>query len=186
VNVVDASREEIKQMHLIKIARYGVVTRTATKVVSFSNRLGHFAWWIVTKLGGVERSLFQNSILTTIRTTMINRTRKICSVFVCMNLWFHFYRTKECLVLENVSLGLCVICTKAYWVFSCLSFRPEVSWHGYVLHQGTASQGLTPAHSHCIPLIAHIALCHKWRHAFYVTRPLLCARITCYVTVITE
>jgi hypothetical protein len=25
---------------------------------------------------------------------------------------------------------------------------------------------------------------HKWRHAFYVTRPLLCARITCYVTVI--
>jgi hypothetical protein len=26
---------------------------------------------------------------------------------------------------------------------------------------------------------------HKWRHSFYVTRPLLCARITCYVTVIT-
>jgi hypothetical protein len=25
---------------------------------------------------------------------------------------------------------------------------------------------------------------HKWRHAFYVIRPLLCARITCYVTVI--
>jgi hypothetical protein len=25
---------------------------------------------------------------------------------------------------------------------------------------------------------------HKWRHAFYVTRLLLCARITCYVTVI--
>jgi hypothetical protein len=30
-------------------------------------------------------------------------------------------------------------------------------WHGYVLRQGTVSQGLTPAH--CIPLIAHIALC---------------------------
>jgi hypothetical protein len=27
---------------------------------------------------------------------------------------------------------------------------------------------------------------HKWRHAFYVTWPLLCARITCYVTVITH
>jgi hypothetical protein len=27
---------------------------------------------------------------------------------------------------------------------------------------------------------------HKWRHAFYVTRPLLCARITCYVTAITH
>jgi hypothetical protein len=27
---------------------------------------------------------------------------------------------------------------------------------------------------------------HKWRHAFYVTRPLLCARLTCYVTVITH
>jgi hypothetical protein len=27
---------------------------------------------------------------------------------------------------------------------------------------------------------------HKWRHAFYVTRPLICARITCYVTVITH
>jgi hypothetical protein len=27
---------------------------------------------------------------------------------------------------------------------------------------------------------------HKWRHAFYVTRPQLCARITCYVTVITH
>jgi hypothetical protein len=27
---------------------------------------------------------------------------------------------------------------------------------------------------------------HKWRHALYVTRPLLCARITCYVTVITH
>jgi hypothetical protein len=27
---------------------------------------------------------------------------------------------------------------------------------------------------------------HKSRHAFYVTRPLLCARITCYVTVITH
>jgi hypothetical protein len=27
---------------------------------------------------------------------------------------------------------------------------------------------------------------HKWCHAFYVTRPLLCARITCYVTVITH
>jgi Na+-translocating ferredoxin:NAD+ oxidoreductase RnfA subunit len=26
---------------------------------------------------------------------------------------------------------------------------------------------------------------HKLRHALYVTRPLLCARITCYVTVIT-
>jgi hypothetical protein len=26
---------------------------------------------------------------------------------------------------------------------------------------------------------------HKWRHAFYVTRPLLCACITCYVTIIT-
>jgi hypothetical protein len=24
---------------------------------------------------------------------------------------------------------------------------------------------------------------HKWRHAVYVTRPLLCTRITCYVTV---
>jgi hypothetical protein len=31
-------------------------------------------------------------------------------------------------------------------------------WHGYVLcEEGTASQGLTPAH--CILLIAHIALC---------------------------
>jgi hypothetical protein len=27
---------------------------------------------------------------------------------------------------------------------------------------------------------------HKWRHAFYVTRPLLGAHITCYVTVITR
>jgi hypothetical protein len=27
---------------------------------------------------------------------------------------------------------------------------------------------------------------HKWRHAFYVTRPLLCARIMCYATVITH
>jgi hypothetical protein len=27
---------------------------------------------------------------------------------------------------------------------------------------------------------------HKWRHAFYVTRPLLSARITCYVTFITH
>jgi hypothetical protein len=27
---------------------------------------------------------------------------------------------------------------------------------------------------------------HKGRHAFYVTRPLLRARITCYVTVITH
>jgi hypothetical protein len=27
---------------------------------------------------------------------------------------------------------------------------------------------------------------HKWRHAFYVTRPSLCAGITCYVTVITH
>jgi hypothetical protein len=27
---------------------------------------------------------------------------------------------------------------------------------------------------------------HKWRHAFYVTRPLLCAHISCYVTVITH
>jgi hypothetical protein len=27
---------------------------------------------------------------------------------------------------------------------------------------------------------------HKWRHAFYVTQPLLCARMTCYVTVITH
>jgi hypothetical protein len=27
---------------------------------------------------------------------------------------------------------------------------------------------------------------HKRRHAFYVTRPLLCARTTCYVTVITH
>jgi hypothetical protein len=25
---------------------------------------------------------------------------------------------------------------------------------------------------------------HKWRHNFYLTRPLICARITCYVTVI--
>jgi hypothetical protein len=32
--------------------------------------------------------------------------------------------------------------------------------------------------------VAHRAS-HKWRHTFYVTRPLLCARITCYVTVIT-
>jgi hypothetical protein len=27
---------------------------------------------------------------------------------------------------------------------------------------------------------------HKWRHAFYVTRPQLCARITCYVAVTTH
>jgi hypothetical protein len=35
---------------------------------------------------------------------------------------------------------------------------PRRFWHGYVLcEEGTASQGLTPAH--CILLIAHVALC---------------------------
>jgi hypothetical protein len=29
------------------------------------------------------------------------------------------------------------------------------------------------------PKVAHSVVIHKWRHAFYVTRPLLCARITC-------
>jgi hypothetical protein len=40
----------------------------------------------------------------------------------------------------------------------------------------------------CYTRVLHIKVAyrvpHKWRHAFYVTRPLLCPRITCYVTVI--
>jgi hypothetical protein len=62
-------------------------------------------------------------------------------------------------------------------------------WHGYVLHEGITYKSRVPRTSQMTSRLlchtaaavrAHNVLCNS-----YNTRPLLCARITCYVTVIT-
>jgi hypothetical protein len=62
-------------------------------------------------------------------------------------------------------------------------------WHGYVLHEGIKYKSRVPRTSQmtsrllrhtAVAMRAHNVLCNS-----YNTRPLLCARITCYVTVIT-
>jgi hypothetical protein len=64
------------------------------------------------------------------------------------------------------------------------------SWHGYVLHEGITYKSCVPRTSQMTSRLlrhmaaamhAHNVLCNS-----YNTWPLLCARITCYVTVITE
>jgi hypothetical protein len=51
--------------------------------------------------------------------------------------------------------------------------RSQVFWHGYVLHED-------------IPYKSRVPRTSQMTSRLYVTRPLLCARITCYVTVITH
>jgi hypothetical protein len=62
-------------------------------------------------------------------------------------------------------------------------------WHGYVSHEGITYKSRVPRTSQMTSSLlghtaaavrAHNVLCNS-----YNTRPLLCARITCYVTVIT-
>jgi hypothetical protein len=64
------------------------------------------------------------------------------------------------------------------------------NWHGYVLHEGITYKSRVPRTSQmtlrllrqtAAAMRAHNVLCKS-----YNTRPLLCARITCYLTVITH
>jgi hypothetical protein len=64
-----------------------------------------------------------------------------------------------------------------------------VFWHGYVLHEGITHKSRVPRTSQMTSRLlrntaaamrAHNVLCNS-----YNKRPLLCARITCYLTVIT-
>jgi ribosomal protein S27E len=73
------------------------------------------------------------------------------------------------------------------WYFTGCSVR--FFWHGYVLHEGITYKSHVPHTSQMTSRLlrntaaamrAHNLLCNS-----YNTRPLLCAHITCYVTVIT-
>jgi hypothetical protein len=68
------------------------------------------------------------------------------------------------------------------------SFR--MYWHGYVLHEGITYKSRVPRTSQKTSrLLRHTAVAMRARNVLcnsYNTRPVLCARITCYVTVITE
>jgi hypothetical protein len=70
-----------------------------------------------------------------------------------------------------------------------LQFDHHRFWHGYVLHGGITYKSRVPHTSQMTSRLlrnttaamrVHNVLCNS-----YNTRPLLCARITCYVTVIT-
>jgi hypothetical protein len=62
-------------------------------------------------------------------------------------------------------------------------------WHGYVLHEGITYKSRVPRTSQMTSrLLLHTAAAkrtHNMLRNSYNTRPLLCVRITCYVTVIT-
>jgi hypothetical protein len=73
-------------------------------------------------------------------------------------------------------------------LLACLLASLLVCWHGYVLHEGITYKSRVPRTSQMTSrLLRHTAaamraynvLCNSCN-----TRPLLCARITCYVTVI--
>jgi hypothetical protein len=63
------------------------------------------------------------------------------------------------------------------------------SWHGYVLHEGITYKSRVPRTSQMTSrLLRHTAVARRAHNVLcnsYNTRSLLCARITCYVTVIT-
>jgi hypothetical protein len=62
-------------------------------------------------------------------------------------------------------------------------------WHEYVLHEGITYKSRVPRNSQMTSrLLSHTAAAMRAHNVLcnsYNTRPLLCARITCYVTVIT-
>jgi hypothetical protein len=65
-----------------------------------------------------------------------------------------------------------------------------IYWHGYVLHEGITYKSRVPRTSQMTSrLLRHTAAAmhaHNMLCNSYNTRPLLCARIMCYVTVITH
>jgi hypothetical protein len=96
-----------------------------------------------------------------------------------------------------VFLLLCMFCS-VYPVFIVPTGTLRLSWvrfsrafwHGYVLHEGITYKSRVPYTSQMTSrLLRHTAAAmpaHNVLRNSYNTRPLLCARIKCYVTVITH
>jgi hypothetical protein len=78
----------------------------------------------------------------------------------------------------NITLPKTYKCQNTY-MFRCLNASSSSS------SLSSGSFDMDMSYTRVLHIKVAYRVPHKWRNAFYVTRPLLCASITCYVTVIT-
>jgi hypothetical protein len=116
----------------------------------------------------------------------------------CIYTDMFYYTLGETLTIDmrNITRIRRIVLEEVRWFILCIyeerlpsSIQAMSFWHGYVLHEGIKYKSRVPHTSQMTSRLlrhtaagmrAHNVLCNS-----YNTQPLLCARITCYVTVIT-